>query len=105
MIKFDSIGSNGDHDVTDLPEYTLIEYAYYQMAKKAGIDISECRLYREHDRSHFMTKRFDRVNGSKLHMQTLGGLTHTNYNVPGLMTYEQAASYMRFMGLPTKYSS
>ena len=100
LIKFDGVDSSGDHNIKDIPEYTLIEYAYYQMAVQAGIEMSECRLYREHDRSHFMTKRFDRVNGNKLHMQTLGALTHTSYNDPGFLSYEQAASYMRFMGLP-----
>ena len=34
------------------------------MAKKAGIDMSRCRLLEENDRAHFMTKRFDRSSGN-----------------------------------------
>jgi len=33
------------------------------MAKKAGIDMMECRLLEENGRAHFMTKRFDRLGG------------------------------------------
>lgn len=99
IIKFDGVSKNGDYDLDDKPEYTLIEYAYYLMAKDAGININECQLYNENGRNHFMTKRFDRADGKKIHMQTLGALTHTDYNIPGLMSYEQAAFYMKKMGL------
>lgn len=95
LIKFDGVGGNGDHELEDKPEYTLIEYSYYQMAKKAGIEMSECRLFNENNRHHFMTKRFDRVDGKKVHMQTLGAMAHIDYNYPGLCSYEQAAIYMR----------
>ncbi|MGN0513438.1 MAG: type II toxin-antitoxin system HipA family toxin [Lachnospiraceae bacterium] len=33
---------------------------------------------------HFMTKRFDRENGRKLHMQSLGALAHISYQEPGI---------------------
>ena len=68
LMKFDGVSKNGDHNLEDVPEYTLIEYAYYKMALSAGIHMSECRLYEEGGRKHFMTKRFDRVAGKKLHM-------------------------------------
>ena len=42
-----------------------------------------------------MTKRFDRSGNKKLHMQTLGALTHIDYNYPGLCSYEQAASVLK----------
>lgn len=54
--------------------------------------MNECRLYEENGRSHFMTKRFDRVDNSKLHMQTFGAIAHINYNYPGLSGYEEAAN-------------
>ena len=69
------------------------------MATAAGIQMNECRIYSENGNNHFMTKRFDRVNGKKLHMQTLGALAHINYNEPGLCSYEQAAAYMRQLNL------
>lgn len=63
LMKFDNVLKNGDHGLEDKPEYTLIEYAYYLMAKNAGIMMNECRLYNSEGGHHFMTKRFDRVNG------------------------------------------
>ncbi|MCR5401759.1 MAG: type II toxin-antitoxin system HipA family toxin [Treponema sp.] len=99
LMKFDGVKKNGDHGLEDYVEYTLIEYAYYKMALDAGIQMSECRIYSENENNHFMTKRFDRVNGKKLHMQTLGALAHINYNEPGLCSYEQAAGYMRELNL------
>ena len=100
IMKFDGVKGNGDHDMEDVPEYTLIEYAYYKMALEAGIEMNECRLYEENGRHHFMTRRFDRENGNKLHMQTLGAIAHIDYNYPGICSYEQAAGYMRQMDLP-----
>jgi len=99
LMKFDGVQKNGDHGLEDYVEYTLIEYAYYKMAIEAGIQMNECRIYSENGNNHFMTKRFDRVNGKKLHMQTLGALAHINYNEPGLCSYEQAAGYMRELNL------
>ncbi len=100
LIKFDGVTKNGDHDLEDVPEYTMIEFAYYEMAKKAGITMSECRLLPEGGRKHFMTKRFDRVNGKKIHMQTLGALAHIDYDIPCLCSYEMAALYAKRIGLP-----
>jgi len=99
IIKFDGVGKNGDHGLEDEPEYTLIEYAYYLMAQKAGIDMMECKIFFENGRNHFMTKRFDRVNGNKLHVQTLSALAHIDYNIPGLCGYEAASSYLRQIGI------
>lgn len=102
LMKFDNVSKNGDHGLEDKPEYTLIEYAYYLMAKKAGISMSECRIYNSEDAHHFMTKRFDRVEGKKLHMQSLGALAHINYQEPGVCGYELAAMYMKELGLSYK---
>ena len=99
LIKFDGVSNNGDHGLEDKPEYTLIEYVYHKMAVRAGIHMSDCRLLSENGRNHFMTKRFDRVNGKKVHMQTLGALAHIDYNIPGLCSYEQAAGIMKQMHL------
>ncbi len=87
----------------DSQAYTRIEYAYYLMAKRAGIVMSECRLYQENGRYHFITKRFDRDDsGRKIHMQTLGALAHYDYNMPGAYSYEQAAYIMRCLGTGQK---
>ena len=102
LMKFDNVSKNGDHDLEDKPEYTLIEYAYYLMAKTAGITMSECRIYQSEGDNHFMTKRFDRTNGEKLHMQSLGALTHISYQEPGICGYELAAMYMNELGISYK---
>lgn len=63
-----NVSNNGDHGLEDVPEYTLIEFAYYKMALEAGVQMNECRLYSNNGEHHFMTKRFDRVAGKKIHM-------------------------------------
>lgn len=100
LMKFDNVSKNGDHGLEDIPEYTLIEYAYYKMALDAGIQMNECRIYSNAGENHFLTKRFDRVNGKKIHMQSLGAMAHISYKEPGLCSYEMAAGYMREMKLP-----
>lgn len=101
LIKFDGVSKNGDKEGEDSPQYTRIEYAYYLMAKEAGILMNECRLYEESGRYHFMTRRFDRdpVTGAKFHMQSLGGMAHFDFNLPGAYSYEQAAQVMRQLRL------
>lgn len=101
LIKFDGVKKNGDKNREDEPEYTLIEYSYYLMAKKAGITMSECKLFSEGNHNHFMTKRFDRVKGEKIHMQSLGALLHIDYNIPGSCSYERAALTAKQIGCPS----
>ena len=101
LIKFDGVKKNGDKNREDEPEYTLIEYSYYLMAKKAGITMSECKLFSEGNYNHFMTKRFDRVKGEKIHMQSLGALLHIDYNIPGSCSYERAALTAKQIGCPS----
>ena len=101
LIKFDGVDRNGDKEGEDVPQYTRIEYAYYLMAKNAGILMNECRLFEESGRYHFMTRRFDRdpVTGAKYHMQSLGGMAHFDFNLPGAYSYEQAAEVKRRLRL------
>src|SRR6056297_1613245 len=101
LIKFDGVSGNRDRELNDPQGYCAIEYAYYRMALAAGIDMSECRLFEENGRAHFMTRRFDRTaDGGKLHMQSLGGLAHLDYNLPGAHSYEQVLQVMRRLGMP-----
>ena len=88
LIKFDGVTGNGDKEEDDKWGYGRVEYAYHLMAKAAGIEMAECRLW---NRRHFMTRRFDRTpTGGKLHAQTLGALAHFDFNNPTLYSYEQA---------------
>lgn len=103
LLKFDNIKNNKDKDSRpDDGEYTKVEYAYYLMALDAGIEMSECRLYKENGSAHFMTKRFDRkgVKGEKLHMQSLCALAHMDFNSPRVYSYEEAFAVMKQLKLP-----
>jgi len=96
ILKFDGVT---DLELGESRGYGRVEYAYYLMAKAAGITMSESRLLEENGRAHFMTKRFDRVNGNKLHMQSLCGIAHYDFNMAGAYGYEQAFSVMRQLRL------
>ena len=100
LMKFDGVDNNKDHDLADPLGYGAIEYAYSRMAVEAGIEMSECRLFEEGPRRHFMTRRFDRLaDGDKLHMQSLAALLHLDFNQPGAHAYEQAFAAIRELGL------
>ena len=96
LLKLDGVSENKDKELSDPKGFGRIEYAYYLMAKDCGIEMSECRLYLENGRAHFMTKRFDRLDGGdKLHMQSLCGIAHYDFNVAGTYSYEQALEVIR----------
>jgi len=100
LLKFDGISNNRDKELADPLGFGKIEYAYYQIAVNCGISMMDSRLHHEGGRSHFMTKRFDRVGkAGKLHMQTLGGLAHYDYNQAGSYAYEQAIHAIKRLGL------
>jgi len=101
LLKFDGVEGNRDKELDDPKGFGAIEYAYSKMAVDAGINMSECRLFEENGRRHFMTRRFDRLaNGEKQHMQSLCALAHYDYNSPGAYAYEQALLVMRQLALP-----
>jgi serine/threonine-protein kinase HipA len=101
LLKFDGVSSNKDKELADPQGFGAIEYAYHLMALDAGIVMSECRLFEENGRRHFMTKRFDRLEGGeKLHMLSLAGLAHFDFNSAGAYGYEQALFVLRQMSLP-----
>lgn len=101
LLKFDGVSGNKDKELEDPQGYGVIEYAYALMARECGIDISECRLFEENGRHHFMTRRFDRLaSGEKLHMQSLCALAHYDFNMAGAYSYEQALLVMRQLQLP-----
>ena len=96
LLKFDGVQ---DNELGDPQGYGKIEYAYYLLAKECGIEMSESKLLNESGRSHFMTKRFDRVGGNKVHMQTLSGIGHYDFNNIGSTSYEQLFQIMRKLKL------
>jgi serine/threonine-protein kinase HipA len=88
ILKFDGVGELGNPDPKPAP-FNRIEYVYGQMAGKAGIEMPEMRLLEERDFAHLMIKRFDRDGQQKIHMHSLGGLEHADYNQPQLYSYER----------------
>lgn len=100
ILKFDGIDDES-RDLGASRGYGAIELAYSQMAARAGIETTDCRLLEEGGRRHFMTRRFDRLpDGSKLHMQSLAALAHLDYHQAGAHSYEQAFMVIRRLGLP-----
>lgn len=100
LMKFDGVADNRDHELADPKGFGTIEFAYSKMAAAAGIEMTECRLFEEGNRRHFMTRRFDRLaNGDKLHMQSLAALAHLDFNEPRANAYEQAFTTIRALGL------
>jgi serine/threonine-protein kinase HipA len=101
LLKFDGVTNNRDKEIADPLGYGKIEYAYHLMAVNAGIKMAECRLHKEGGRSHFMTKRFDRIgNNGKLHEQSLGAMAHFDFNQPASYSYEQAIQVIKRLELP-----
>jgi serine/threonine-protein kinase HipA len=101
LMKFDGVTNNRDKELADPQGFGLIEYAFFRMARDAGIDMADCRLHHEGGRSHFMTRRFDRTeDGKKLHMQSLAALRHYDFNAAGAYSYEQAIQTIRLLDLP-----
>ena len=103
LVKFDGVtGGIGGHAMTKdfVPgPYGRIEYAYSQMARAAGIDMPDTHLLREREFAHFMARRFDRDGAARLHMHTLGGLHHADYNVRQVLSYEDWFRTIRLLGM------
>lgn len=70
-----------------------LEMVYYEMCRLAGIDIMDSQLFDVAGNVHFLTKRFDRKNGQKLHIQTLAALC------PEADSYEKLIAVCRKMNL------
>ena len=96
ILKFDGVARNADKELADPLGFGRVEYAYSEMAKSAGIEMTECRLLEENDRAHFMTRRFDRSNtGARLHLQSLCAIAHYDFNRAGAYSYEQSFGVTR----------
>ena len=77
LIKFRS--------ATDLQDVGPIEYAYHLMAKAAGLDVPEAKLFpSKKGPGYFGVKRFDRTAMGWGHMHTVSGLLHADHRLPSL---------------------
>lgn len=98
LIKLDGVTAKAGFRETE--NFGRLEYSFYKLVRQCGIEMSECSLIEENGRAHFLTKRFDRVNGKKLHMQTLCGIAHYDFRLFHAYSYEQAFGVMRELRLP-----
>lgn len=97
LIKLDGVSAKAGFMETE--NYGRLEYSFYQMVKNCGIEMTECSLIEENGRAHFLTKRFDRAGGRKIHMQTLCGIAHYDHRIHRAYSYEQAFNVMRRLRL------
>ncbi len=101
LLKFDGVSEHSKvSEVFGDPKgYGRMEYAYYLMAQDAGINMMHCELLLDGPRAHFMTQRFDRIDGAKIHYQSLCAMDHADYKKPGHYSYEELFLLMRFLKL------
>jgi len=78
IIKFDE----------EQREETKIEYLYMMLAKEVGIAVPKVKQIIVEDEVHFASKRFDRIEGKKLHQATLAGIIHGDFMQQNVCIYE-----------------
>lgn len=77
LIKFRSF--------SDPKDVGCIEYAYSLMARKAGLDVPETKLFSSKKcGGYFGVKRFDRQRNSFIHMHSASGLLHLDHRLANL---------------------
>jgi len=91
ILKFDGIEEKHE-------PWCALEYVYMRLAKKAGINVPEIHLLKYEGLKHFMIKRFDRADGEKIHMHSLGGLIHSDYNQVREIDYKDFISVAKTIG-------
>ncbi len=79
LIKFSS--------KSDASHAGPVEYAYFLMAREAGILVPETRLFEvgkgKAKRRYFAVKRFDRGRGNRrFHVHTFANLVHVDFRIP-----------------------
>lgn len=73
---------------------TRIEMAYYDMAQLCSIHMMPSQLIDIGSERHFLTERFDRQNGQKIHTQTLAAM------MPEASSYEDLMDVCLILKLP-----
>ena len=98
LIKLDGVSAEAGFRETE--NYGRLEYSFSELVRKCGIEMTGCSLIEENGRAHFLTRRFDREDGRKVHMQTLCGMAHYDFRLRRGYSYEQAFNVMRRLRLP-----
>jgi serine/threonine-protein kinase HipA len=76
-----------------------VEYAYYLLAQKAGIEMMPSKLI---ENKHFATLRYDREKGEKQHVLTASGLTGWDFTKPEQSSYENVFKLAATLKVPHK---
>ncbi len=92
LIKFDIQNEKGFSS-----DFTKLEYIYMLMAKEVGIDIPNIELLKHGNLYHFLIKRFDRVKNKRIHLHSVAGLTHSNFNLPMHYSYDELFRLTRYL--------
>ena len=100
LIKLDGVSTTAGFRETE--NFGRLEYSFSRLVRECGIEMTECSLIEENGRAHFLTKRFDRINRAKVHMQTLCSIAHFDYQLLWAYSYEQAFAVMRGLRLTYK---
>lgn len=75
------------------------EYLAYKLAKKAGIEMADCKLEKVTGKYHtFFTKRFDRIKKNRVHFASAMTMTRNNENTikENHPSYLDMAEFIRF---------
>ena len=83
----------------------IVEYVYSLLAKKAGLTMTETRLFDVPKTGTFFgIKRFDRTLNGRIHSHTFGNLIQTDFRIPGTsyetflkVTYDLTKSYQELL--------
>lgn len=86
-------------NIDDDLEYNreIIEYSYYLIMIHCGINMMESKLI---ENRHFATKRFDRIDGEKIHVLTASGMTGWDFKDSAKSTYENLFELSLFLKIP-----
>lgn len=104
LMKFDGVSEYNKNQETfgDPLGYGAMEFVYHLMAQKCGIEMMPCQLLQEGNRRHFITQRFDRIKNKKVHVQTLNGIAHVDYKMPGSFSYAELFGIARQLKLSAR---
>lgn len=94
LIKFDGASEHKNSD-----DYPKIEYIYMTIANLCSLKVAEVELMADRSYTHLLVKRFDRAVNKKIHMHSLCGMTHIDFNDYGLYSYE---SYLNTVEVVTR---
>jgi serine/threonine-protein kinase HipA len=77
-----------------------IEFAYHKMAKAAGLEMMECKLFEGKDGQQFFgTKRFDRDFNKRFHTTTAAGLLHDDFRLSNIDYGHIMWRHLRYVNL------